>query len=913
MTFPKPDESYWNNKLAAYLHDPIDKIFRIKGHEERAAKQLEALGLQKPNEAFWKKADGIAAGFERGQVPSYSSDPNQNGAIDFSENPIITHPTAKSALLEILLPESGSTEFANKVGDELLAFLKTNIGMKPDSGGYSDNDIFKNNPKKFAFARFLYVHHGLRFKFAENDVAGLGGLWHRLPADSRFPDHTIWQHNALTSALYSCMDLAKDASQVGVLSFSITPVQSFIATARKLRDYWTGSVLLSWLAFEGLRWIIEHLGSDHLLYPSLIDQPLVNEYLQATWKMGEITSLSESRDIASLPNKFLCLVPFDQAEIIATDIKEHIQTSWRAVCQQVLQKIIRIAGESSTHLSEIFQRQTDNFWNLQWAAVKLIEKRDIEEAKNLLPINDKDESVINEPEKVFKSFADLVREKWKYEMDARGLLYTRTHQLAQTALAVCKTRKKINRPEEPGQKCRLCAEFEVLHSVPYSGDSTANEYKKHIDDFWTNLSEGWGAEADLDGREKLCALCLIKRIAYRILKEDKEHILHACFGDAESFPSTTEMALHQEFKRRKISDKKQKRQIAQQIHDKEENEVVDNLSRYYAILVMDGDHMGKLINGETIGATWGSAMHPVMRDRLQEKTFDASYRIAWEPLLKENRKRLITPAIHAAISESLGDFSIYGVSDIIKRHEGRLIYAGGDDVCAVMPVNTVVKAAREISRYYNAEFKLVTDDATVDVDSRRKWEPVPGKLSVNLGRNVEKNEDLISISAGILICHHKEGLNQMIARAHALLKNRAKETAGRNACAVELRKRSGGSRYFVRKWNDNVAWEAFEQLGQWIKVKNKQKVSTSLIYRLERFRDGVEAMIQEENHKELLLKFIAKQLERSGIKTPKGKESDLAAGITEIVLEHDESGNPTFRPEGLIVAAFIADTESEVQ
>lgn len=46
----------------------------------------------------------------------------------------------------------------------------------------------------------------------------------------------------------------------------------------------------------------------------------------------------------------------------------------------------------------------------------------------------------------------------------------------------------------------------------------------------------------------MCALCLTKRIAYRILKEDKAHILQACFDDAESFPSTTEMALYNEFK-----------------------------------------------------------------------------------------------------------------------------------------------------------------------------------------------------------------------------------------------------------------------------------------------------------------------------------------------------------------------------
>ena len=44
MKFKKPDTSYWDNKFAAYMHDPIDKVFQIHGHEERGAKQLEAFG-----------------------------------------------------------------------------------------------------------------------------------------------------------------------------------------------------------------------------------------------------------------------------------------------------------------------------------------------------------------------------------------------------------------------------------------------------------------------------------------------------------------------------------------------------------------------------------------------------------------------------------------------------------------------------------------------------------------------------------------------------------------------------------------------------------------------------------------------------------------------------------------------------
>ena len=273
MTFTKPDTAYWERKFIAYMHDPLDKIFRIRGHGERSALFLDKYGLQKPNEDFWKRADVIAAGFERGQVPSYSADSNRNGAVNFLKNPIITHPTSEKAQLRISMPAArGKTlEYIN---EKLLEFIEKEIGMKPGQGGYSDQ--FKGDEYQFAVARFLYTHLILRFKLAENNVGGLGAFWHRVPADSRFPDHSIWQHNALCSAICSCIELAENDSEIGMMVFSITPVQQFISKARKLRDYWTGSVVLSWLAFEGMRWVIENLGPDHILYPSLIDQPLVN-------------------------------------------------------------------------------------------------------------------------------------------------------------------------------------------------------------------------------------------------------------------------------------------------------------------------------------------------------------------------------------------------------------------------------------------------------------------------------------------------------------------------------------------------------------------------------------------------------------------------------------------------------------
>lgn len=913
MTFKKPDISYWDSKFIAYMHDPFDKIFKIQGHGQRATQFLEKYGLQKTNEEFWKKADGIAAGFERGQIPSYSPDPNKNGAVDFLENPIITHPTSETARLKILLSGSKETT-ADHIFHELLDFMEKEIGTNPGKGGYSDK--FKGEEERFAMARFLYIHLVLRFRLAEQNVGGLGGFWHRVPADSRFPDHSIWQHNALCSAFCSCIEIGGDESQIGMMVFSITPVQAFISKARKLRDYWTGSVLLSWLAFEGMRWVIENLGPDHIVYPSLIDQPLVNEYLKQEWKISQEGFLDPPRDIASFPNKFLFLIPMNQAETIAKEIKNHIYSAWKnlyeKVCNTAIGMVDFLSDEEKAHIKEIFERQNKTFWDLQWAAAFLVNGNDRSEIENLLP-----EGLYENPFKLLEKFNKIIADKPYYDKSGRGSLYSVSHSLVQAALAVSKNRKISTRFPETGEKCHLCGEFEVLHHKKFNNDRSAGEYKKGTSDFWSQLKTKWDGDENnslgynLNKNEKLCSVCLIKRMAFQTIKKDPYHILQSAFKGKESFPSTTRIALTSDFKReeqrlgRPLSETERNRR-AQEIHESAD-EKTDNHDRYFVILMMDGDNMGKLVNGQALGSTWESVMHPVIVERLKKPEFESKYRDNWQDLFDPTQpvsKRLVTPAIHAAISESLGDFSLYGVSSIIAKFEGTLIYAGGDDVCAVLPVETALEAAREIKRYYVSTYKCIQkQQAPKDViDS---WKPKPGKLSINLGKG-----DDISISAGILICHHKESLTQMIDKAHHLLNEKAKTEAGRNACAIELRKRSGGSRYFVRKWSDEPAdkqaWDSFAAIGDAIKDKNKAQVSTSVVYRLEQLRDGVNAILSHHNWRPMLEAMILKQLDRSSV-GDKDQQKIFANRIVDIaIFENFKQEKPEFKPESLIVAAFMS-------
>ncbi len=898
----KLTNNYWDHKFWSYMHDPFDKAFDIKGHVKRAKELCEIFGLEPPNENFWKKADSIASGFERGQIVSYHKEESKSGAIDFLKNPIITHPTGEKAHLSIKLPQNITPD---NTWSELKKFIQKDIGMKPGEGGYSENFIGDN--ERFSIARFLYAHLILRFRLAQENIGDIGALWHRLPADTRFPDHSIWQHNALVSAIQSCFELGENENDLGLMVFSITPVQGFIAKARKLRDYWTGSILLSWLSFEGIKWIIENLGPDHIIYPSLIDQYLVNEYLAKKWKINRDFFMNNESKIASFPNKFLFLIPFSKSHEIASKIEKKIREGWKNLKESVYEYLLKLLKEkldetNKKYLKNIFDRQNENFWDLNWAAVKLITKDEKNEIKKLLP-----KQKFENQFKLLEKFLKMIEDKDFFEKSGIGTLYSVSHSLCQSALAVNKLQKKVLRNAEPGEKCQMCGEFEVLHYKDCSNKS-ASDYKKHIKEFWNFFNNEWKNEVDFKENERLCSVCFIKRVAYKVLQEKEDHILNSTFKNTR-YESTTEIALFDFFERNKnlienIAKSKDKsfeeikKDIAQSLYEADDRlkKEYGDLSKdlkikdlYFAILLMDGDNMGKLINGETIASTWASVMHPVIYNKLINGSIDEKYSKLWNEIFDKLPYRNVTSAIHLSISEALGDFAVYGVANIVKKYNGKLIYAGGDDICTVLPVDYAIQAANEIQKYYKSSFRLIFNNGESE-EIIDEFSPIPGKLSVNLGKG-----ENISISAGILICHHKENLSQMIKTAHTLLDVKAKQEGGRDAVAVQLRKRSGGDRYFVSKW-DSEEFQAFIELSNEI----GENVSPTFAYKLNNFKDGLEALLKKD--KEYLKKFILNQLDKSGIKS-ENKEK-LAENISKIIFWDNKFNN-----DPLIIAGFLSKKE----
>ena len=910
------DAEYWNAKLSVYLHDPPDKALRIPGHEDRSAKLADILGgLSTPDKDVYQKADIIASGMDRVILPGHHRDIGKSGSVDFLKAPILTHPTGSDSPLRIKIRDKLSID---EIAEGMEQIINSDLGMKAGQGGLSEK--FKNDQAGFSVARFHYVHHVLRARLADENLGGLGGLWYRLPADTRIPDHSIWQHCAMVSALTSCFRLSP-VGQASLLVFNIAPVQDFISRARKLRDFWTASLILSWLSFEGIRQIIEHFGSDHIVYPSVIDQPMVNWFLKEELSLDWLASkdlLNESNQIASLPNKFVCLVPTGDESRISDLIRKSILDAWNRLGENLMELIEGLITIDD-YTRSLVDRQFEGFWHTSWASCPM------------LP--DDDKTIASVKRILFKDVwerpVDMVNETREMhpDWDHSGAYYSISHAVTQSFLAAGKSRKKPGCDDEPGIKCQLHGDLEILRR-DWKHDSDKNP-RSSQDIFWNELKEKWKAKSDFGQSERLSSVALVKRLGYRIFK-NKSHPLANCFAGETRFPSTTEIALTDWLDRVEPLIKndevflaggqeigKVREILAQLVHEKDEPkrdkvsfldhqddlEKVKNLypkltkriperddDKYYAILLMNGDHMGRLINGETLGSNWGTVIHPDLKSKLSARSFDPGVNEFWKIHL--NDSRLIAPSVHASISDALADFSLHTVPSIISKAKGRLIYAGGDDVCAVLPLSSVLSATRLIAERYRDGFHFI-GESTPDWGERldQAWEPKSGKLTMHLG-----NAPGISISAGILICHHKKPLYNAMRRVHDLL-NDAKTIGGRNAMAIEYEKRSGGPRKWITKWDAKPAeklclnsphqgtlLDCFVRVGRALNVDEKARsMSSSLVYRLKEFHGGIESIIN--NHPQTLTKFIGSQIARSFDRRIQGaaKSEDAGGGIANDV------------------------------
>ncbi len=845
----KENNTLWQTKLAARLHDPAEKALVLlrdrAGHEGGTVKDLQAiLPLDEADKAAVKRADWWASAADRPQWPK-----DQWAQVHWTRDPVLIHPVSGA---EINLRSA-----SDGLGDTELPDIK----QRSFDHFKALAEAVDGDSKKTLLA---YWRFGPELT-EEDDNGKLGKLWEQLPADTRVPDHSIWEHLDLTSAFAGAFAADPDG-EVALLAMSIGPVQPFIASARSTSDLWAGSHLLSRLAWETMRPLCEALGPDAILFPRLRGVPQVDLWLRgqglpdalfekAAWKKGGTDA--NPLFAAALPNRFVAVVPASQARALAERCGQAARDWLQNLGGQVVRRLLQTAGEDEAdetlYCFGQMRRQLADFPEVHWAAVPFaLIARDGDKAADAQP-------ELSEAMKPFfgkENGGFLASEAWqvlKKEIQLEtgtpffqpnpGVLYPAIYELAERVLAAAKSVRAFGQTTERGYRCSLTGETEWLTTDKAQLTIPPGSRKNTL---WAKVAEKKPAWAKKG--EHLGALPAIKRLWPTLFAEE---VSDATGGKIGRFVvSTHTMALAHQLDKwlekggltgKGFSSEEARRErvalpqrlvlrhrdnpaladagkllammeMAQESDDEAEaaelrgnvketlKKALDEKDRagfrletYYGLLLMDGDRMGKILSGDDEHTpSYRESFHPQVRDGFDQ-------RAAGNPRLKRygDMKRAISPGRHMAISGALNDFALHVVPHIVqKEYLGRLIYAGGDDVLAMLPVADLLPAAARLRDGWSGVEKYGqrnTNDSfqkQLLLDNGYGW--LDGQLMRLMGARA-------SASAGLVVAHHQTPLARVLREARAAEKA-AKEEGGRDAFHLRIIKRSGGALRVTLKW-----------------------------------------------------------------------------------------------------------------
>jgi hypothetical protein len=827
----------WKRKLAAYLHDPPSKCLDIKTHEERSESALTQAGFTKEEISnYLKDPDWAASAADRLPFP-FSKAAGLQCAFDGVRSGFIHplgHPEGKKLCLQF------HKEFPSA---ELGIEGETSVQPCLDEKSLQN---FKTDEEKWR-ARF-FAHWRLWQKNAIEKDYRLGFL----PADTRIPDHTIWTHIQICSAFAGCME--GDKLKPAFLKFQIGPVQDFIAAARSIRDLWSGSYLLSWLIAAGLKSLSEEVGPDSVIYPNLYGQPLFDlHWRDELWSKVNIGSKSvwesfeyKEEDLLTpnLPNVFLALVPQGVAEKLADKVKNSIKEEWRRIAKAVWNVCEEAGlmddegGITKQSRKEKFSAQVEKFLSISyqitpWSetikeAIDLAECFDkkmpiqiardrveniIKMATEQMPLNHRDRRFYTDN---LKRELNNIGVAWSIFVAYNGwcldaVRHTREFTSASGGweVGVFNNKDSLTGREEAVAGGRVWKERCDILAGRIGGSQRDVKYGE-IGSLFRH--DDW-----------LCASTLIKRIWHLAYLSKSPWNLKT---SARYFkmPNTYGIAAHTPFK------------------DCGDDNTADDVKmeeKYFAVLSLDGDEIGKWISGEKTPKfiyqladyTDGSGNRSGALEyftRYENPDGKGGLRTRFESFL--NTQRPLSPSYHLQFSGALSNFALYCVKPIVEVFDGRLIYAGGDDVLAILPFDTAIPCAQALRMAFrgDANLKNFLTKYAQALSQRHKKEktqqPYFQKLAAEETLIDTYSEGFLKrldytdysdkpipfivpgpaadCSVGVAIAHYKAPLQDVVKEAKAAEK-RAKKELNKSAIAITLCKRSGEILKWGCKWDSS--------------------------------------------------------------------------------------------------------------
>ncbi|GAB1384632.1 hypothetical protein MASR1M50_29530 [Burkholderiales bacterium] len=275
------------------------------------------------------------------------------------------------------------------------------------------------------------------------------------------------------------------------------------------------------------------------------------------------------------------------------------------------------------------------------------------------------------------------------------------------------------------------------------------------------------------------------------------HANNPALDDARCLPALLDKADDTDREAEQVSAERLVRQTLAKGRDGDAQDI--RLETYYSLLLMDGDRMGAWLSGgdkqghgEPIA--YRESFHPQVQIGFDEHA-------QGQPQIQKygQQMRALSPNRHLAISGALNDFSLTVVRHVVENeHLGRLIYAGGDDVFAMLPVADLLSAMQRLRHAYSGD------------DPAHEGGRDPRGLTLHQGFAILKGQLMrmmgskATASCGAVIAHHQAPLSA-VRRELAAAEQRAKNEGGRDAFSITIVKRSGGALRLTAKWGEPVA------------------------------------------------------------------------------------------------------------
>lgn len=877
----------WKNKVFAFLHDPGEKaliLLRGVAHDKGTVEKMrrELLGdelfalrgrLAPGCEAVVKRADWWSSAADRPSLPARLKPQRA-----FVHDPQIVHPLTGEC---VKLPELASDEDMGVARVEALGFDHLKGLIVRDGGG--DVDWRKT---------FLAL-----WRFApENPAPGLRAFWEILPADTRSPDHTIWEHLSLSSALAG----AFTGSGPALFTVSLGPVQRFIAQARSLSDLWAGSHFLSQLAWEAIRVVCERYGPDVVVYPSLRGVPAVDLWLKA--ELGEhwpeafvpvpdcITDETHPVFVAALPNRFVAVVPEDEAPDLARAIEARVR-KWAREKALAALRCMAEAAEFTGIPAEAEQQVTGQmagFPEVYWAVVPwhlagtdILDDRALRDLRKILGLGER----YLEPRIDGIVRREIEVEGHPFFRPNPGVAYPGLMEAMNQLLDAAKSARRFDGAPAEGYRCTLCGEREWLTADRALLHVRPGQVEGQGEPLWGPIARN--APYLAKEGERLCAWCSLKRAwpdvfasslgeggdgAGRVRRYNVSTramalstTLWGWLEAREARQRDPEVATRAERAKQALRaslvgafGEREKRwpraswprrlwgrlpagerdfvSALPALLDLVEEEDLDDAGEgrgrltglikdffgappetYYGLVLMDGDRLGKLLSEggaafEEEPVTLGSRFHRETHSTLQGVQDLEQYLMAPRPP---------SPAWHQAVSTALNGFALRVARYVVEQlFLGKLIYAGGDDLLALVSVRDLPGLMWTLRCAYAGElpkpfrdrpeafWEVVSDYPVKKFLLRKGFARVPNGEPGNGNPDGDKAPavrllrlmgDRATASMGAVVGHHKAPLGRVLGELRDA-ERAAKDAGGRDAFCIAVHKRSGGATRLIGKW-----------------------------------------------------------------------------------------------------------------